>query len=79
MDNQFSVSEVPQRFMVNNSEYDAEVLITVQCKDKKLRKLIMDSIFVDHQNGTLHYECASQDPESLTFLKHILVKYLKTI
>ncbi len=77
--NQHNINNVHTKFHQNMSEYDAEITITIQSKNKELRELIMNSIFVDHQNGKLIYEASSQDPDSLSFLRRIFVKYLKTI
>ena len=79
MEYQRNVNDVNYRFMQTASEYEAEIIITINSKNKKLRELIMNSIFLDHQNGTLDYEATPQDSDSLTFLRRILVKYSQTL
>lgn len=77
MTDQQNVNQLPSKFHQNISDYDAEVLITIQSKNRSLRRLIMDSIFLDHQNGKLYYEGASQDPDSTSFLRRVLVRMVK--
>ena len=79
MDNQININEVQMKFFYEHKEYDAEVIITINSKDKYLRQLLLNSIFVDHQNNSLYYEATPQDPDSLSFYRRILVKYHKTL
>ena len=77
MDNQRNINQVQTKFFHENKDaYDAEVTVTVQCKDKQLRKLTMDSLYVDNQEGQLYFEASSQDPDSLPFTRRVCVKKL---